>query len=221
MKRLVNVFQKKKSKRTRPNRFRLLLYDRVMSRVRIPSLILAVLSFGLWYGIGSQWIHWPLIGNANILLPSGVFFSGFWVFTWLSPYLAYVQILEDHLHLQTPFYRIDIAYEHIHNTRPVEVQKLFPSSRLSSGQQDFLKPFYGRTALAVDLQGLPPPNFTLRLFFHRFTFSPDALGMVLIVKDWLGLSHQLSTRIDAWRMARSKHPTRGASDAADILMDTE
>jgi hypothetical protein len=209
--------RKRRSKRPRANRFRLLLYDRVMSRVRTPSLILALLSLGTWYGIKSQWLNWPSIDKADLLLSSGLFFSGFWIFAWLSPILAYVQVLENHLLLQTPIYRLNLPYENIHNTRPVEVQKIFPPSRCSSGQRDFLKPFYGRTALAVDLHGLPPPSFLLRLFFHRFTFSPDALGIVLFVEDWLGLSHQLSTRVDAWRMARSTHPTRGASDAADIL----
>ncbi len=213
--------RKTSSKRFRSNRFRLLYYDRVMSRVRFPSFILAVLSLALWYGVKSQWLNWPSIDKANLLLSSGLFFSGFWIFTCLSPILAYVQVLENHLHLQTPIYRLNIPYQNIHNTRPVELQKIFPPSRLTSGQQEFLKPFYGRTALAVDLQGLPPPSFVLRLFFHRFTFSPEALGIVLMVEDWLGLSHQLSTRVDAWRMARSTHPTRGASDAADLLKDLE
>ena len=76
------------------------------------------------------------------------------------------------------------------------------------------------TALAIDLQGLPPPSFLLRLFFHRFTFSPDTLGLVLLVDDWLGLSRQLTTKVDEWRMAQSTHPTRGASDAADIIRQT-
>jgi extradiol dioxygenase family protein len=210
----------RKSKRSRPHRFRLLLYDRVMVRVRIPSLVLAVLSLALWFGVNRQWLSWPSANKSYLLLSSGVFFTGFWIFTWLSPILAYVQILEDHLRMQTPFYHLKIPYKQIHNTRPVEIQKLFPPSKISSSQHEFLKPFYGRTALAVDLQGLPPPNFILRLFFHRFTFSPDSLGIVLLVDNWFGLSHQLSTRVDAWRMAHSTHPTRGASDAADILNDS-
>jgi hypothetical protein len=212
--------RRKSSKKTHPHRFRLLYYERVMSRIRTPSLILAVLCLALWFGIRSQWLSWPSANKSYLLLSSGVFFMGFWIFTWLSPILTYVQILDDHLRMQTPFYHIKIPYKHIHNTRPVEIQKLFPPSRISSSQQEFLKPFYGLTALAVDLQDLPPPNFILRLFFHRFTFSPDALAIVLLVDNWLGLSYQLSSRVDAWRMAHSTHPTRGASDAADILGDS-
>lgn len=208
------------SKRRRQKRFRLLLYNRLMSRLRIPSFLIAASLIGLWYGITSQWIDWLTPNKTLLLLSSGLLFFGFWVLTLLSPILAYVQILDDHLRLQTPIYRLKVPYEHIRNTRPVEVQKMFPPSKLSSNQRSILRPYYGRTALAIDLQGLPPPSFLLRLFFHRFTFSPDTLGLVLLVDDWLGLSRQLTTKVDEWRMAQSAHPTRGASDAADIIRHT-
>jgi hypothetical protein len=208
------------AKRHHQKRFRLLLYNRLMSRLRIPSFLISALLFGLWYGVTSQWIDWPHSDKALLLLSSGLLIFGFWVLTLLSPILAYVQILDDHLRLQTPIYRLKVPYEHILNTRPVEVQKMFPPSKLSSNQRSILRPFYGRTALAIDLQGLPPPNFLLRLFFHRFTFSPDTLGLVLLVEDWLGLSRRLTTKVDEWRMARSTHPTKGASDAADIIGHT-
>jgi hypothetical protein len=213
--------RKKTLGRHRSKRFRLLLYDRLMSRFRFPSLFLAVVSLGLWYGVKSQWLDWPNANKVSLLSSSGLFFTGYWIFTCISPILAYVQIMENHLRLQTPIYRINLPYKHIHNTRPVEVQKIFPPSKCSSSQRDFLRPFYGHTALAVDLKGLPPPSFFLRLFFHRFTFSPDTPGIVLLVEDWLGLSNELSSRIDTWRMDRSTHPTRGASDAADILNNYE
>jgi hypothetical protein len=209
--------KRKKPKRRRRSRFRLLLYDRVMSRTRFPSLLLAVVSLGLWYGVTSQLIDWLSPDKASLLLPSGCLFIGYWLFTVISPLLAYVQILEDHLLLKTPFYRITIPYQNILNTRPVEVQKLFNPSKLSSNQYSLLRPLFGRTALAIDLQGLPPPGFRLRLFFHRLTFSPDTLGLVLLVQDWLGLSHLLSNKVDEWRMTHTSHITRGASDAADIL----
>jgi hypothetical protein len=207
----------KTSKRLRRNRFRLLLYDRVMSRMRLPSLILAALSFGFWYGITSQRISWPSVDKANLLRSSGFFFLGYWLFTVLSPLLAYVRVLDNHLLLRTPIYRLRIPYQNILNTRLVEVQKLFQPSKLSASQHGLLRPFFGRTAVAIDLQGLSPPGIRLRLFFHRLIFSPDTLGLVLLVQDWLGLSHLLSIKLDEWRMIHSSHITRGASDAADIL----
>lgn len=209
--------KRKTSKRHHRNRFRLLLYDRVMSRIRLPSLILAASCFGLWYGITSQRIDYFSIDKANLLLTSGIIFSSYWLFTVISPLLAYVRILDDHLLLKTPFYRLRISYENVLNTRPVEVRKLFHPSKLSGSQHSLLRPFLGRTALAIDLHGLPPPDFRLRLFFHRLTFSPDTLGLFLLVHDWLGMSHLLSIKVDEWRMIHSSHITRGASDAADIL----
>jgi hypothetical protein len=204
-------------KRQRGKRFRLLYYDRLIGRKRVPSFLIAATLLGLWFGVSTQELGWPDQEMANLLLSAGLLTLGFWLFTLLGPILAYAQTHEDHLSLQTPIYRLKIPYRHIRNTRPVKLQRIYPNATLSYGQRNFLRPFLEHTALAIDLQGLPSPSILLRLFFHRFTFSPEATGLVLLVEDWMGFSRQLSNRIDHWRMMHTHHPTHGASDAADIL----
>lgn len=209
-----------KQKRRSSNRYRLLLYDRFIGPHRILSFLISASLLGLWFAVSTQILDLPFLNVSGLFLSGAILFFGFWVYTMLGPFLSYAQTRDDHLLLQTPIYRLKIPYRIIRNTRPVEVRKIYPPSKLSAGQNSFLKPFFGHTALAVDLQGLPPPNIFLRLFFHRFTFSPDSLGIILLVQDWMGLSHQLSNRVDEWRMAHSDHPTQGASDAANILRES-
>jgi len=206
-----------KQKRRRKNRYRLLLYDRFIGRHRILSFLIFVALLVSWFAVSTQLFTLPFNNISGLFLSGAILFFGFWLFTMLGPLLAFTQTQEDHLLLQTPIYRLMIPYHLILNTRPVEIRKIFPPSSLSAGQHNLLKPLFGHTALAVDLQGLPPPNFYLRLFFHRFTFSPEATGLILLVDDWMDLSNQLSNSIDAWRMAHSDHPTQGASDAANIF----
>jgi len=206
-----------KQKRRRKTRYRLLLYDRFIGRYRILSFLLFVVLLVSWVAVSTQLFTLPFINISGLFLSGAILFLGFWLFTMLSPQLAFAQTQKDHLLLQTPVYRLMIPYHLILNTRPVEIRKIFPSSELSAGQHSLLKPLFGHTALAVDFQGLPPPNFYLRLFFHRFTFAPEGSGLIILVDDWMGLSNQLSDRVDAWRMAHSDHPTQGASDAANIL----
>jgi hypothetical protein len=208
-----------KQKRRRKNRYRLLLYNRFLGRYRILSFLIFVALLVSWFAISTKLFVLPFTNISGLFLSGAILFFGFWLFTILGPLLAFAQAHDEHLLLQTPLYRLRIPYQQILNTRPVEVRKIFPPSSLSVGQHSLLKPYFQQTALAIDLQGLPPPNFALRLFFHRFIFSPESTGIILLVDDWMGLSNQLSVRVDTWRMAHSDHPTQGASDAANILRD--
>jgi hypothetical protein len=211
---------KSQTKLRRKNRYRLLLYDRFIGRFRLPAFLTSLALVATWFALSINLFTLPFNNISSLFLSGAILFFGFWLFANLGPLLAFTQAHDDHLRLQTPLYRIKIPYQQILNTRPVEVRKVFPPSSLSVGQHSLLKPLFGYTALAVDLQQLPPNNIHLRLFFHRLTFSPEAAGLVLIVDDWMGISNQLSDKVDSWRMAHSDHPTHGASDVVSILRDS-
>ncbi len=131
--------------------------------------------------------------------------------------MAYVQPRQDHLRLQTPIYRLKVSYRRIHNTRPVNIARMFPPSKLKVAQQRLLEPFYGSTALGVDLHGYPIHPLLLRLFLNRFMLAADQPGLVLLVSDWMALSNQLSSLTDAWRSAQQLEGQDPISDAAAIL----
>jgi hypothetical protein len=209
-----------KRKRRRKTRYRLLLYERFIGRYRILSFLISMALLGAWFAVSTKIFTLPFDNISGLFFSGAILFAIFGLFSTLGPLLAFVQTQEDQLLLQTPLYRLTIPYRLILNTRPVEVRKIFPPSGLSAGQHGLLKPLFRHTALAVDLQGLPLPNFPLRLFFHRFTFSPETSGLILLVDDWMSLSSQLSDKVDSWRMAHTDHPTHGASDAANILRGT-
>jgi hypothetical protein len=40
---------------------------------------------------------------------------------------------------------------------------------------------------------------TLRFFLSRFFFAPNKSILILIVPDWMALSHQLASVLDAYR----------------------
>lgn len=207
------------SKRKHGDRFRLLLYYRMIGRHRLTVLLLAVILLGLWYGIDSELVSWSHPVSAGLLLAAGFISFCFWLFTLLGPLQSYAQAREDHLRVQTPFFRLKIPYANIHSVRPIEMRKAFPPSSLRASQRGFLDPYFMRTAVAVDLQGMPKPSPMLRVFFHKFIFSQDSPGIVLLVENWIALSHQLSNRIDSWRMRHSRSPKSMGSDAAQILRE--
>ena len=201
--------------------FRLLIYRRVIGRQRLPSFLLAVICIGLWYGVRFESLTWPSSNIADLLLPAGLLSLTFWVFSLLAPRQAYAQARDDHLRLQTPIYRVKVAYSRIKNTRPVKMGKVFSPAILKLSQRRFLAPYIGHTALAIDLDELPRYFRFLRIFLHRFTFAPDSAGFIILVEDWIALSQQLSSRIDAWRTTHNVHLKGDVSDAAYILQESE
>lgn len=201
-------------------RFPLLLYRQVIGRLRAPTFLLAALLLGLWGGVLSGRLDWPPETTEPWLLAGGLVSLAAWLMAWLGPRTAYVQARSDHLRVQTPIYRMKVSYRRIHNTRPIDLVRTFPPSSTRRAWRKDLAPFYGGTALGVDLRGYPLGRLTMRLFFHPLLFTPDQPGLLLIVPDWMALSRQLSARLDLWRNAQQVRP-RGTGIGAAAILEEE
>lgn len=197
-------------------RFKLLIYRHIIGRFRWPSFILAVIMLGSWYVRVSGIVAWPPLAASRPLLGAGILSSGIWIFSMIGPALAYAQARQDHLRIQTPLFRLEIPYDLLQGTRPVDLRKVF-SEKLRRRYANLLQPFHGLTPLAVDLRRLPISRFRLRIYFHRLTFSPDRLGLILFVQDWAALSQQIASRSSTWLTSQDSHGRSAASDAANIL----
>lgn len=199
------------------DRFPLLLYKRLIGRQRIPSLLLSIIFLWLWAGVRTGRYSWPDSLIADLMLPVGLLCLAFFLFTLIGPRAAFAQPREDHLLLQTPIFRIKIKFEHIKNTRPIKMGKVFYPTGLSAGRRHFLSKYLGHTGLSIDLVDHPRFMFLLRLFFHHFTFSPDVPGFIILVEDWIRFSQLLSSKIDSWRTVHNLPARSIVSDAAPII----
>jgi len=201
-------------------RFPLLLYHHAIRPRRRAATLLAILLLGLWFPVSMQMVAWPQPPADRWLLAGGLVSSAFALFATFSPRFAYVQPMRDHLRLSTPIARVVVSYRRIESTRPVDVAKAFPRSLLRGSEHRLLAPFGGMTALGVDLYALPVRPFLMRLFFHRLMLSPDKTGFIFIVPDWIELSRQLSSRLDAWRTSQQSRPRQpGVMTASDLLRE--
>ncbi|MEX0787804.1 MAG: hypothetical protein WD906_08750 [Anaerolineales bacterium] len=202
-------------------RFPLILYERVLSRNRGPATLLAILLLGLWYPVSAGWLEWPKPPADGWLLAGGFVSLAYALFSWIGPNLAFVKVAGDHLRIQTPIYRLKISYRRIASTRPVDFARMFPPASLSRGLRRQAQPYYGRTALGVNLNGFPLPPWLLRWFLHPFFFAADQVGLVLLVDDWMGLSGMVSAKSDAWRTGQqpSRPFARGVREILDVDED--
>jgi hypothetical protein len=194
-----------------PRKHPLLLYRRAVTHYRRAALFLAVCLLGLWYPVSISYLIWPKPPADQFLLVGGLVSLFYWLWTLIAARMAYVRLRSNVLLIQTPLFRLKISYRRIRNTVPVDLARTFPPSRLRRSERNLLAPFYGQTALGLDLRGWPMSPRTLRFFLSRFFFAPDKSTLVLIVPDWMALSHQLASVLDAWRGSQRE----GADDILD------
>jgi hypothetical protein len=106
---------------------------------------------------------------------------------------AYVQPRGDHLLLATPFLRMQISYARIRRATSASVAVLFPPKSLKGMKREILSPLFSLTAVVVELNALPMPASTLRLFLSPFFFKDNTPHLVILVKDWMAFSTELES----------------------------
>jgi hypothetical protein len=179
-------------------RYPLLLYRRVMSRLWVATFVLGLLLALVW---GWGWFYTtPLLlsGDNNWLAVAALVLLAFSLFAFLARNMAYVQPRRDHLRLVTPFLRTNISYRRMNNSKPVTFQQLFPPKEASWAQRRLLEPFYGKTAVVVDLSSYPLSPWLMRLFLAPQMFSPRSTGLVFLVPDWMAFSTELDSMKGSW-----------------------
>ena len=147
----------------------------------------------------------PIRSGSQVLLLGGMVIALlFSVYTLVARKINYVQAQPTHLRLVTPFLRIKISYRRIQSSHPVKLSQHYPPSEMSWAQRRTLKPIFRVTALGIELTGYPlPPNF-LRLFLPKEVFLPGNKGFLFVVEDWMGLSAEIDSLSEAWRVGENR-----------------
>ena len=176
-------------------RHTLLLYRRSMDRLWKIILLLGILLAFAW-----GWTLWEsrtisIFSTDTLLLAGAIVAFMLALFFFLARFRAYVQPYPKYVKMVTPFLRMNISYRRMRSVRPDLVAHIFPKSETSRSQQRSLEPFYGKTAIVMELKGYPLDQTLLKIFLPSVMFSPQFTGLVLIIPDWM----QLSTEIESFR----------------------
>jgi hypothetical protein len=179
----------------------LLIYDRLFGARRVPALLItAMLGVLAWLAPGplaEERVHLSLvIGAAASLLLS--------IYTLVGPSLSYVQCRRTHLLVSTPFFPLAISYNRIYTTRPVP----FDPENVHWSQEALIRPFVGKTMLALDLIGYPVARHWLRLLLNPFMLPDNFLGLQFVVADWMALSRDIEVYRSQWK-TRDRDRSRG------------
>jgi hypothetical protein len=178
----------------RGDKFQLLIYARMWQRWAWPSILIIPASAALWWysptiTIISQ--RFRMLTLAPALVAFLILAYAFW-----ARKRSWVQCRQKHLYIQTPFYPIAVSYGRIQDVRPQQFSHIFDPAQEKPARRRWLRPYWGKTVLAVDLSSYPIGQAWLRLWLSPYVLNPP--GLVLLVDDWMALSRQ----IDDFRTAR-------------------
>jgi len=181
----------------------LLLYRRTMGRIGLATFTMAVVFLGA--GAFSLLKSGEIFGLSvdAWLLMIGALSLALSVFSFVGRYFAYVQPCDSYLRVVTPLLRFKVSYRRVRSFKPLQVQQLFPPNESSWAQRSFLEPFFGKTAIVMELSGFPMHPILLKMFLPAQMFSPRSTGFVLIIPEWIKLSTELDSLYGVWRQSQS------------------
>ncbi len=184
----------------------LLLYRRTMDRFILATLPLGVVMAAIqWPGLGflpDSHIYSDILLLLATFIVLGMAFTGI-----IFRKFAYVQAKADHLRVATPLFALKVSYRRVMSVHPASLGKLFPPHEASWTERRFLEPYYGDTAVVIELSGYPLSKKFLRMFLGSNTFLPHRTGFVFLVPDWMGLSTEIDALHGKWRHQQSRAGT--------------
>ena len=190
-------------------RYPLLFYRRTMDRVWNLTLFLCLVLGTLFVWNRMQgFILFSQVDEIWMLV--AIFVSlGVALFALFSRWMAYVQVHPNYLSIVTPFLRLKIAHRRIISVHPSLLQQIFPLEKAGWAESNYLSPFYGKTAILVEMRGYPMNPVVLKWFLPKFMFSPRTTGLVLLTPDWMQFSTEIDTFRDKWQQAQGANRRSG------------
>ena len=171
----------------------LIVYKHLVNRWWTPMFAIGIVMFVLAYGEYTHPIwrfiawRWQVFVSVGIL----AMFTGF--FFLILKGMAYVQVLPGYLKFVTPFFRFNISFKRIHKTTTTEMKQIFAPKNMSGWVKDIFEPLASQTAIVIELKGFPISPVIMHMFLSRFFFKDKTPHIVLLVKDWMGLSSEIDS----------------------------
>jgi hypothetical protein len=196
------------------HKFPLIVYQHLLNRWWTPMFAIGLVMFLLAYGEYTDPVHkfipwrWQLLAGIGALaILIGIFFL-------VIRQIAYIQAFPGYIKLVTPFLRVNISYKRLVKTTTAEMKQLFPPKSMSGWIRDIFAPLASKTAIVLELKSYPVPSTVLRMFLSRFFFKDKTPHLVILVKDWMGLSAE----IDSFRTGKDFSPKTSRKRGNDSIL---
>ena len=115
-----------------------------------------------------------------------------------------VTVMQDRLIVSAPLSSFPVPFSAIANITTSKLSLHHPYEELSLREIDLLEAIYQDPCVLVNLKGVPRNLRRWRFWFSRFLFTTNGRGLLLVVKDWLSFSHELSSAFQKWQTRAAK-----------------
>jgi len=175
-------------------RYPLVIYTRMLNRwwpaVLLLGVALAALAWPLYRDpfmrLAEPWRWQGMAGLGGAVILAGLVMLSI-------RRSAYVQPLQDHLRLVTPFLRLKISYRRLRRTATANMWALFPPKSMRGMKREIVEPLGKMTAVVVELSAHPMPPTALRFFLSPLFFKDQTPHLVILVDNWMGFSTELES----------------------------
>lgn len=192
---------------TKGDKFPLLVYQRWGKSLRLPSLLIVIASAVAWWFAPDI----PQLADRDwVMIVIGVISALIFIYSLLARRAAYVQCLPNYVKIRTPLFAVHVSYRRITQVRPVKFHTELDPADVKRTRLRMLAPFLERTVLLLEMRRFPISERSLRRWLPWYMFANDVTGFVLVVKDWMALSRQITDFSDRWvarRQARERPKT--------------
>jgi hypothetical protein len=180
-------------------RYKLLFFKHAMDRIWKTMLILTVV-------LALFWFFGPVLGvvapgspqDIWLMIAAGVS-AGVLVYAFLVRNLAFVQVKEDHVRIFMPWMPLKISYRRMRSVRPTDIRVVYEGRKLSWADKQFLRPYYGLTAIAMAVKDWPLPMIVMRMFMPKYYFLQKERGFLLLIEGWMDFSTEFDSSLSAYK----------------------
>lgn len=158
----------------------------------------------LWLGPARRPLVVALIILSAVLYMVNIFISR----------ASFVQARPEHFYVRAGLVPLVISYARVRSLRPVQVGQQYPPKSLKDRELGLMEPLLGMTAVAVELKSFPTSETTLRRLWSKFMFAADKKGVMLVVKDALGLIQEIDGHRERY-LDRKAGRDKGPQDVFD------
>ena len=209
--------QKMAKRKDDGKKYRILFVRHSLTRVFRNLLFVTILILILWW-VAPYTPGFFRPPNDIYYLWAAILFMILMVFALFFRNGSFVQARKKHLVIKAPLIRLRVPYDLVENIRMVVLKDLYDKKTMTWSQRRFLSPYLPRTMVRINLNKYPISPVLIHIFMPGYMILPQdkGKGFVIYTKQYLELSTEIDSRLNAARVGADAPGKKSADDNMNV-----